>query len=397
MNREHLRTACGAAVALVLCLLTAPPASAQTSADENRDLFANFLHNAVLGKFDRADAFAQKLIDNNPDPLEVMRYADEHRNALKTLILLVNNEVVSDSAKTILGIIREGESLQRQDPERIKLNIEKLSNDPLAEFNAINRLKESGEYAVPWLVATLLDSNKKDLHNRIVRMLPKMGKDAVTPLTTALAMTDDETRVLIIRALGQIGYPQAAPFLLAAGAAPDISPEMRMIVEEALLDMGYTGPRDPSAAFLALARQYYVNHGSVRPDPRNATANSWYWNNNSLERIAVPVEIFDEVMAMRSCERALDLDANSGEAIAIGLGSNIRREADLGMIVESDEPSELAALDTTKPDDFPRSCLLRACRRTALLPPRSRSGSAISRTGCRPWCNRRAADRRRRQ
>ena len=57
-----------------------PPAAApgqvagsDEPADGNRELFANFLHNSVLGRFEVADAYAKKLIANQPDPAEIMR------------------------------------------------------------------------------------------------------------------------------------------------------------------------------------------------------------------------------------------------------------------------------------------------------------------------------------
>jgi HEAT repeat protein len=324
-------------------------------ADANRDLFSNFMHNAVIGKFERAEAFAKKLLDSNPDPVAVMRYADEHTNALPTLLLLVKNAGIGESAKAILGLIADGERSVGQDPERIKRNIAQLGGDPLAEFNAIDRLRDSGEYAVTWLVAALQDSGQARLHNRIIRMLPKMGKDAVNPLSIALAMDDDETKNFIVRALGEIGYPQAAPFLIEVLQDQDASPELRMTVESALQAIGYYGAHDAGAAYLELARSYYENRGSLSADPRTATAQMWYWRDGRLQNTAVPATIFDEIMAMRCAERALAGQATNDEAVAVWLAANIRREAELGMDVESMDPDPAAANDATKVDGYPRS------------------------------------------
>jgi len=334
-------------------------ATTQEAADDARLLFTNFLHNAVLGKFARADAFAKSLLAKNPDPLDVLKWADEHTNSIKTLDLLLSKIEVSDSASQVMDLIREGELLMRRDPKRIKANIQKLGGEPQMEFNATNRLRDSGEYAVPWLVGALQDDTQSRLHSRIIRMLPKMGKSAVNPLVIALKMDDNETKQFLVKALGQIEYPQAIPYLLAVLENPTSSPELRGMVERAISNIISSSPSLPSIApgeaFLDLAKQYYADHGSVKADPRVDFANVWYWRDGRLQRTEVPREIFNEIMAMRSSEEALRLQPNLAEAVAIWLGANIRREAELSMDVESVEPDEIGLVDLTKAEDFPRS------------------------------------------
>ncbi|MCH8881724.1 MAG: HEAT repeat domain-containing protein [Planctomycetes bacterium] len=331
----------------------------QKTGDDAKSLFTNFLHNAVLGKFARADAFAKSLLAKNPDPLDILKWADEHTNSIKTLDLLLSKIEVSESASQVMDLIREGELLMRRDPQRIKANIQKLGGEPQMEFNATNRLRDSGEYAVPWLVSTLQDDTQSRLHSRIIRMLPKMGKSAVNPLVIALKMDDNETKQFLVKALGQIGYPQAIPHLLAVLENPTSSRELRSTVENAISNIISSSPSLPSIApgeaFLDLAKQYYADHGSVKADPRVDFANVWYWRDGRLQRTEVPREIFNEIMAMRCSEEALRLQPNQAEAVAIWLGANIRREAELSMDVESVEPDEIGLADLTKAENFPRS------------------------------------------
>ncbi|MCH8054064.1 MAG: HEAT repeat domain-containing protein, partial [Planctomycetes bacterium] len=277
----------------------AAASTTKTPADDAKSLFANFLHNAVLGKFIRADAFAKSLLAKNPDPLDVLKWADEHTNSIKTLDLLLSKIEVSESASQVMDLIREGELLMRRDPQRIKANIQKLGGEPQMEFNATNRLRDSGEYAVPWLVSTLQDDTQSSLHSRIIRMLPKMGKNAVNPLVIALKMDDNETKQFLVKALGQIGYPQAIPHLLAVLENPTSSRELRSAVENAISNIISSSPSLPSIApgeaFLDLAKQYYADHGSVKADPRVDFANVWYWRDGRLPRTEVPREIFNEI------------------------------------------------------------------------------------------------------
>ncbi len=349
------------ALGLLLAVLGATPLTAQDTPenpDENKALFANFLHNAVLGKFDRADNYAKRLIANHPDPSDILRYADEHTNSLKTLVLMINKVEVSESAQQIMALIHEGELASRQDPQRIKENIAKLGGDPQSEFNAINRLVDSGEYAVPWLVRALQDDSQERLHGRIIRMLPKMGKDAVNPLVISLRMDDPKTKQFVVRALGEIGYPQALPYLMQVREDPNTSSDLRKSLEIAIARILIEQPAkmNPTAAeaYLDLARQYYEDNGSVRADSREDLANVWYWVDGFLERTEVPREIFNEIMTMRCTEESMRL-ADNDEAIAYWLAANIRREAELGLDVESVDAAAAENADPTKADDFPRS------------------------------------------
>lgn len=363
---------------------TAAPAAQPPAEDDNRDLFANFLHQAVVGKFNRADAYAKSLLANNPDPLEVLKYADEFSNSMKILFQLVNKIGVSDSAKGVIDLIREGELLQRKNPARILLNIEKLGGDPQTEFNAIARLRGSGEYAIPWLVAALQDQDQSQIHNRIISMLPRMGKDAVNPLVMALSMDDQSTKQFVVRALGQIGYAQALPYLFAVLQDHATSFELRTIVDDALAQIISSRASLPSTTaaegFLNLARQYYADQGSVKADPRFEFANVWYWREGRLTRTEVPRRIFNEIMAMRCCEQASRLAAGqtADEAVAIWLAANIRREAELGLDVESVQTIDAASADPTKVEDFPRSAYFaraagaRYCHRVLELAIRDR-------------------------
>jgi CheY-like chemotaxis protein len=60
-------------------------------------------------------------------------------------------------------------------------------------------------------------------------------------------------------------------------------------------------------------------------------------------------------MALRCCEEALRLRNDHADAIALWLASNIRREARLGMNVESGDASETGEKDGTRPTVFPRA------------------------------------------
>ena len=336
---------------------TAPTPTSEATVEE---LFADFLHFAVIGRFDIANAYAEQLL-KHPDlePTELLAISEKHKNSVETLTTLVAHSSLGTNAQRVLEVIHQGEQQERLNPTRIKANIQRLGGSPQAEFNAIKHLEDSGEHAIPWMIAALQDPEFAKLQTRIVRAVPHIGKPAVNPLVQALEMGDTVTRSHVIKALGEIGYPQAIPYLKKLLADEKITPTEVKLCEAAIGriagDRRDIADRPAAKLFADLAEDYYEQRTSVRADVRLDRANVWYWRDGFLLPVAVPREIFGDVMAMRCCEEALELDPSLERATALWLAANIRREAHLGMDVESTEADARAAADETHPDDMPRS------------------------------------------
>ncbi len=330
------------------------------ASEKTAQLFSDFLHYSRIGKFAEAEANASKLLtEENIDPVALMKLADADSESIPTLLTMIRHTSMRDTAQKILDLIREGEFRERQDESRIINNIDGLSGTPQMEYNAISRLRESGEYAVPEMIAALKDVSKETSWPRIVRALPKLGRDAVGPLVMALGDSDANIRRSVAWALGELGYPQSTPYLLKVLDASDTLPETKNNTLEALQKIERTSDRTQLAsiadAFIRLANDYYNEEGSVKADPRVPLANVWYLEEETLVSKKVPTEIFGAVMAMRACEEALLVDPGNRMAISLWLSANIRREARLGMDVESAEPDAGSDADPTRDENFPRS------------------------------------------
>lgn len=325
-------------------------------------LFVDFLHFATLGRFTAANAYAEALLRHpNLDPRELLALSGKHRKSMQTLLILVQNTEVGPNAAKVIELIEQGQLLERKDDARILSNIALLGGEPQQEYDAVRHLIQSGEYAIPHLVDALHDDTRRNLHRRILSALPKIGRDAVRPLVMALHTSREDVRIELVRALGEIGYPSAVPYLLKLTVDPQVADATRQAAQAAVGRIaalsGRTSATTAPEAFHELAELYYNEDPSVAADPRLDLANVWYWNEKSrrVERTEVETTIFGQVMAMRCAEEALLLQPDRIESIGLWLAANIRREGRLGMDVESGDPGELGRADATRPADWPRA------------------------------------------
>ncbi len=311
-------------------------------------------HFAAIGRFQYANANFEALIDSKPDPVALLELSRYNANRHSILTKLLQNTEVGPAAKQFLELLNEGERRLRMDPFEIVANIAKLGGTPQNVYYATNALKASGEYAVPHLIQALQNPDSRELHAAVIKVLQQLSRSALNPLCVALSMKSDVTVLELINAAGAIKYPQALPYLAKLAGDSEQSGAVRAAAAQAMTAIGQGGG-NVSALFAQLAENYFNGVDSVRADPRETTANIWYLRDNELRLIEVPAEIFADIMTMRCCEEALKADAANDEAIALWLAANFRREAKLGLDVESGEPSALAAKDGTRPEGFPRS------------------------------------------
>lgn len=303
---------------------------------------------AALGRFDLSQANFRALLDSNPDPVALLEFADRVPRRTEMLIQLSDNPVVGDSAREVLRLLAEGERRVKADPIRIREYIDRLGGPPRAFENSVDRLKDSGEWAVPFIVQALRDPAKQALLQPLLRALPMIDRPALNPLVIALRMKDQTVRRYLLLAAGRIGYTQALPYLLQVRDGEHTPAEVRDAAAEAIGMLEQKSGNVPSGltaaeAFYNLAQQYYEDDATLAADPRLDTANVWYWREDLLQNVVVPTAIFNEIMCMRCCEEALLLSPDHKGALALWLAANFRREAQLP---EGEK-------DATRPANYP--------------------------------------------
>lgn len=339
---------------------------AQTPGQKLESDFKDFLQLAVMGRFDEADAFAQSLLAHpslSPELTaeganQLVTLTNKYNKSLEMLNILVNKAGIGDNAASVMRLIDESFRRQRMNPQRILANIELLNGSPMERKVALDRLIDSGEYAVPWMLETIENADKKELHPFVIRALPLLGNRAVNPLIVGLRHEDANIRAVAATVLGKIGYPRALPWLQKHASDLEENIAVRNAAAEAihLIVVNDPASREMSAdaLFADLAEQYYADADSLRPDPREDRANVWFMRQGVLMPIEVPRDIYRFVMCMRCSEASLELAPSRTEMAALWLAANLKREAAIGLDVESADPVE-NGLDLTRPGNFPRS------------------------------------------
>ena len=316
-------------VILVIGLFVVSAGFAQTL-DEN---WNDFLHYTKIGRLDLAAGYAQAILASNPDPVELLALSEENQQGYA--ILLKVNETAPDTelaelSGKILDIIERGRFIRRADPKIIVEEIKRLSStSPRGRLAAVKRLRNSGEYAIMYMLDAMADDSRKEELPEIIDAIPQIGRDSIRPLAVALQTENVAVKAEIIKAMGKIGYPQSLAYLKYV-IENSGSAELRKWAKRGISQIDPAASKLPAAQlFYRLAEDYYYHAESLAPAEDADFANIWFWDSadRRLVRQEVDKSYFNELMAMRACEWALKADAEFGRAIGLWLAAYFKAEA----------------------------------------------------------------------
>lgn len=329
---------------LILTLLAGPVLAQDAAAPAAIDpalktVVENYWHFGKVARYELAAAEGQKILSMGKDAEEVLRAfeavsADRGDNLDQYLLRWQGIEQMKDVNASVVKVIADGYVARRSDTKFIQQQIDRLTSGTIGDRPyslAITRLRESGELAVPTMIAVLRDPTKRAAHPNIRQGLRDLGKYALNPLVAATEMKDWDTLVVIATVLGEGGYDAAAPYLAKLLESPDAPASVKAAAGQSLSRLGIAGGSiRASDLFFTLGEKIYDQTSSLGPDTRFPTANVWQWKDEGLVRTRVPQEIFHEVMAMRSCEYTLKMGGGrSDDALSLWLAANYRRESEL--------------------------------------------------------------------
>jgi hypothetical protein len=296
------------------------------------DDWNDFLHYTKIGRFDLAKGYAQAILQSNPDPVALLQLSQANPQGYELATRMVEtsrDDELTSLAGKLLAVIEQGRFELRSDPQVIVDEIKRLSTTMRGKINAIARLKNSGEYAIPFMLDAIADPSRRAEMDNLLEALPQIGRNAIRPLVAALQMDNDAVKAEVIRALGQIGYPQSLPYLKYV-VEKDASVELRDLAGQSIRQIDPRMSNVPAAAmFFQLGEKYYYHDESLAPQEGPSFANVWFWDAEAkrLTREEVDRAYFYELMAMRCCEWSLKADDQFGLAIGLWLASFFKAEA----------------------------------------------------------------------
>jgi HEAT repeat protein len=221
-----------------------------------------------------------------------------------------------------------GRFIRRSEPKIIVEEIKRLSGTERGRLIAVSRLKDAGEYAIPFMLDVMADDSRQDELPNIIWALPQIGRPAIRPLVAALQTENVAVKAEIIRALGKIGYPQSLAYLKYI-VEKDNSNELRSLAAYSIRQIDpAAGNISDAQLFFQLAENYYYHSQSLAPAEDVDFANIWFWDSASgrLVRQEVDKSYFNELMAMRCCEWALKADPGFGLSIGLWLAAFFKAE-----------------------------------------------------------------------
>ncbi|MHC4555846.1 MAG: HEAT repeat domain-containing protein [Planctomycetota bacterium] len=316
-------------VAIVAIVLTVISAGFAQTLEES---WNDFLHYTKIGRFDLAKGYAQTVLASNPDPVQLLALSKQNPQGYEILVRV--NEVAPDPelaelSGKILAIIEQGRFISRADPRIIAEEVRRLSSTDRGWLTAVKRLRNAGEYAIPFMLDAMADNSRANEFPYIVRALPQIGRDAIRPLVAALQTKDVTLKAEIIKALGEIKYPQSQAYLKYI-VENEGSAELRQLAQSSIRQIDPDMLNVPAThLFYQLAEQYYYHAESLAPAEDADFANIWFWDSEDrkLVREEVAKNYFNELMAMRTCEWALKADPGFGSAIGLWLAAFFKAES----------------------------------------------------------------------
>ncbi len=303
--------------------------SAFTFAAELEDNWNDFLHYTAIGRFELARNYGEKIVEGETDPVRLLELSQSNARGYSILLRVYNtNDQLKDIAAEILDLIEEGRFIKRTEPEIIRGQIARLSTTIRGRIKAEQNLKNSGEYAIPFMLEALADESRKEEQPYISKALGKMGRGAIRSLACALQTDNIAVKSEIVRALGEIKYPESLAYLKFV-KEQKCSPELNNLAVKSIEKIDPAALKIPATKlFFKLAEDYYYHSDSIAPSADFDFANIWFWDSKQdrLKREKVSKDYFFELMSMRSCEWALKADASNPSAISLWLAAFFKAE-----------------------------------------------------------------------
>jgi hypothetical protein len=312
----------------LVCLLTSVALAMQSS----QAYLDDFVHYALTANPDLASANAQALLDSgitNAELAELMEGGTISSDRFDRAISWAQYvDSLEPMATELAQRLEDGRLELARSEVRIQEAIDMLGGTLRQQMIAQERLTAAGEYAVPGLLDVLTDVAASD-HAKwsAGEMLTDIGRQAVSPLATALPYLSPKGQQTGASILGSIGYPHAAPALVMLMTTQGTEPAAREAAARALARLENVPAADLASLNVLLGQKYLDGTPFLISDPHGQTNLVWTWEPGSgLIGTPVPTQLFGSIMAMRHAASALSDEPQRQDALSLFVAADLSRD-----------------------------------------------------------------------
>ncbi len=278
-------------------------------------------------KYDDAAAEVEAAMRLNPSSAELVELRDQIGEA--TMVQMLNNPKLRDKVRAILQIAEQETLRKRTDPAEIQKLIKDLDSEDFAVYwKAITEFIVIGDYAVPYLLETLVAPEPTRAGTLAIVALTRMGKKAVLPLIEALKSDNVNVVGHAADILGNIGDIRALAALKSLSEEPDLNSVLRGRAAQAAAKIAGKDSKQLAPAaqqYLELAEMYYRGDYKVVGYLVDPVMFVWRWEEGpaaktipeKLRHYAAPRYMFNLIMAANACYAGLDANPADSNLVAL--------------------------------------------------------------------------------
>lgn len=299
--------------------------------EQQLELLRDFIHFVKIARFDVAADLGGRLLDSGlgaeafVDLIEASREQQRFEEAVAAGLRV---PVVEPIAAGLESLFRDGKLARARNPSEIARNIVLLNEGLRARTLGRERLMIAGEYAMPQLLDAYLQQKDLALKAQVQRLMVDMGRHAIVPLMAALPGLDATNQEAVAEVLGLIPYRTSLPVLIDVYQSTQNN-AVRQAAGRAISRLGGNPGSDVGEMYALLANSYYSEPAELTSFPNESHQLLWTFD-PGLGLVMVPIQssVFHEAMSMRLAERALSLQPQNDETLALWVAANYSREFD---------------------------------------------------------------------
>ena len=325
-----LRSLLAPSLALSLCL-GAPQTLAQDENVRNWHMFAHFVN---VARPDQAKPFGERLLEMDNETFLAAIEGDKLHKFKEVGAIVGVDASIKPLWEKIEDKYQVALTERSRDAAQIRADIKALGGPRTGEYLAIQRLKNTGQFAAPFFIETLQDDSQQKIHPRVINAMIEVGAELTYPLSVALPSLPPATQVKICTVVAEIGYPEALPYLKLM-AETESNNTVKAAANAAFAKIAETSGVDATGTaaelFVRVGQAKYAagtrNSELLGLDLQNDKGILWRYD-SSAGLFSIPVEkgVYADSLAMQNATSALNLNEEMADAVTLHLASNLRRE-----------------------------------------------------------------------